>query len=325
MAVENSDSAIKGVNRREKKVLLTWSWIKRHRIILMLAMIVLISVFLRFYDLGTKSIWTNEAQSILESNLSVQGMVKASNQPPLYDLILHNWISLFGTSEAALRFPSAIFSVLTVVVIYFAGSALFHKRTGLIAAFISSFSSFLIAYSYDARDYALLALLSTLSYWFFIEIIRKDEKKYYAAYIVSSILLIFTHFYSLFIIASQVLFILIFIKKYKAKISKYAIIMGIPIMFGAIPMLMLLKGNISHIAEEGFWISVPGNLSTVETLVNFSGSGPAKYEIFGIFSLFAILGIFMLIKQRYRHTSTDVDQPRQSRLQSQEIIILLLL
>jgi len=304
-------------------------WIKSHPFIICLALVILLSIFLRFYNLGTESVWLDEVESIRESGLSIQGIANSANQPPLYFLLLRGWISLFGTSEIAIRSLSAIFGVSTVIVIYITGNALINKRVGLIGAFLSSFSYFLIFHSQDARAYSLLVLLSTLSYWFFIQIFKTDKKRFYAAYIICSILLIFTHFYSLFIIASQILFFLIFIKKYTVQRLKYAITVGI-LIAAMIPMLLLLKNNILSIANNGFWISEPENLGILNTLIGFSGIGATKYVVFAIFLICAVWGLITINKSKEKLSKTKLKEIKKKssgyrKLESLEVMTLLLL
>jgi mannosyltransferase len=304
-------------------------WVRRHRIILLLSSIILISVFLRFYNLGTKSLWLDEAESLRESSLSIQGMVSSANQGPLYFLMLHGWISLFGTGETAIRSLSAILGVLAVVVVYLAGSALFNKRVGLFGAFLSSFGYFPIAYAQDTRAYSLLLLLSALSYWLFFEILKRDGKRFYVAYIIASILLVYTHVYGLFIIASQVLFFLIFFTRYKAQLLKYLATIGILILIAVIPTGLLLKNNIADIARNGFWIQKPGISTILTTFTDFSGTGSHKLTIFTIFVVLTILGVFV-VNTSQRKSSGIGSTANENRfswhihLESREKIFLLL-
>lgn len=311
-----------------------FQWVKRHPVVFWLTLITILATFLRFFALGSESIWLDEAYSIIESHLSIQGIAASSNQPPVYFWILRVWIDLFGTSEVALRSLSAIFGVFSVVAIYFAGTALLNKKAGLFSAFIASFAVFAIVHSQDARAYSLLMLLSTLSYWFFIEIFQKDEKKCYIAYTVVSVLLIYTHFFGLFIIASQVLFYLIFIKKFFSQRLKYIIPLAIFIV-SIIPLFLLLNNNISRIGSGNFWISEPSNMAVVNTLVSFSGSGSARYVIFTIFILIAIWGIFTLFRKNtkphkknpgtHKPKIPSVTEEKGSKLGHVEIMVLLLL
>ena len=115
--------------------------------------IVLIAAFLRLYHLGTQSMWVDEAWSVWISKLAVSQMVQATAadvHPPLYYVLLHYWIMVFGSSESAVRLLSALFGVLAIPTIYVVGRQLFNKEAGLAGALILALSSFNIRYL--ARD-----------------------------------------------------------------------------------------------------------------------------------------------------------------------------
>jgi len=63
------------------------------RLIFLLA-ILLISFFLRVYDLGNESLWLDEGGSIHFANLNLSQIFSAQeNNPALYYIILHWWIN----------------------------------------------------------------------------------------------------------------------------------------------------------------------------------------------------------------------------------------
>ncbi len=70
-----------------------------------LCMVLLISSFLRIYQLGTESIWYDEFVSREVANLVNNSQIiehsKTDNNFPTYYLILHYWVWLFGDSEAS--------------------------------------------------------------------------------------------------------------------------------------------------------------------------------------------------------------------------------
>jgi mannosyltransferase len=303
-------------------------WIVRHRLILLFSVIVILSIFLRFYDLGTKSIWLDEAESIKESSLTIQGIAAHSNQPPLYFLILRGWIHLFGISEIAIRSLSAIFGVCAVGLIFMVGRSIFNTRVALIGAFLTSFAFFPILHSQNARAYSLLLLLSLLSYWCFIEALKKNNIWWYLAYLIASLLMLYTHFYGLFIVTSQIILFFIFFKRYKIQRWKYLGTIAI-LLIALVPFALLLKNNIYSIASNGFWIPEPDINSIVSNLINFSGIGSPRYILLTIFILLAIFGFFAVNRlERYnsrRQLKKHKDNPVwQIRLESPEIICLLL-
>jgi mannosyltransferase len=281
----------------------SWTdWIKSHRIALLLGLVMLLGIFLRFYDLGAESLWLDEAESIRESGMTVQGAIANSNQPPFYTLLLRGWIHLFGTSEFAVRSLSAIFGVLAVWLVFLAGRALFNSRTGLIAAFLVSFASYPISHSQDARAYSLLLLLSVFSYWSFIGIIKSGKNWLYPVYFLAGVLLAYTHFYGLFILLAQAILFLIFFRRFEAQRWKYPLTF-VALLVALIPFALLMKGKISSIASHGFWLPRP-DLSTLwYSLVAFTGTGSARYVIVVLFLLLAVFG-FWTYRQIERKSTT---------------------
>ena len=130
-----------------------------------LALVLTVAAGLRFYDLGSTSIWFDEAVSWQQATLPFFRMLGATSHdahPPLHNIILNATITLFGDSEIALRAPSALLGVANVYVIYRLGTVLWDRITGLFAALLLALSPFHIAYSSEARTYTLLAFTATL-------------------------------------------------------------------------------------------------------------------------------------------------------------------
>ena len=83
--------------------------------------ITVLGTFLRFYHIGVKSLWIDEAFSFRSAQLPLsqiwgaQALVEPN--PPLYYTLLKLWILFFGESEAALRSLSAVIGILTIPLI----------------------------------------------------------------------------------------------------------------------------------------------------------------------------------------------------------------
>jgi hypothetical protein len=144
------------------------SWIMRHRGLLA---IVALGAAVRFATLTQQSFWLDEAQAAHELSLGWGAMLDAWNRaewnPPLYLLIGWPWARLFGTGEASLHTLSALFGIALIPVVYAAGAELVTRRAGLWAAALAALNPFMIWYSQEAREYALLTLLSAISLWCF--------------------------------------------------------------------------------------------------------------------------------------------------------------
>ena len=82
---------------------------------------------------------------------------------PLYAVLLHFWGGLAGDSEWAMRLPSALFGVATVPALAWMSGRWLGRETVVPAAWLAAGSPFLVWYSQEARNYALLLLCATLS------------------------------------------------------------------------------------------------------------------------------------------------------------------
>ena len=172
-----------------------------------LLFIILLGTGLRLYHLDYQSLWLDEIYSMIGSNpdQSFASMIAycRNDQPPAFFTLLYYWFKAFGYTPYAGRLLAAIIGVIGIVFVYFLGKEVRDKETGLFAALIAAFNYFQIYYSQEVRFYSLLFLLATLSYLFFIRIIKWDKGSDYFLYVIFTTLAMYTHYYGLVILASQ--------------------------------------------------------------------------------------------------------------------------
>jgi mannosyltransferase len=141
---------------------------KKSALTLLLA-ILLLAAALRTYGVGRQALRGDEAFSVRFSEQAPSAIVAATAaaepNPPLYWFVLHGWMRAAGTSELAVRWPSALAGVVAVAVTYCLGAALAGRPAGALAALLTAVNPFLIWYAQDARVYSLLALLVTAATW----------------------------------------------------------------------------------------------------------------------------------------------------------------
>lgn len=169
-----------------------------------MALIVVIGGTLRLYDLGRKSLWTDEVASVRDSE-SITATLR-TGQPPFYYLILYLF-RYIGTNEVILRFPSVVFGVLTIPLLYKVGKLFFGAKEGLVGAFLLSISTFHVYYSQEARMYTLLTLLSLLSLFFFYKSMTEDKNILWLVFMLSTVLTLFTHSFGVFILLVETAFV----------------------------------------------------------------------------------------------------------------------
>ncbi len=139
--------------------------------LLWLAAMLLLALALRVYRLDAQSLWYDEAVTAQVASRGIAELTRWTAddiQPPLYYYLVAGWTRLAGRSEWALRFPSAFFGVLTVVMLWATARRLFGQgETGRWAAGIASLLTALlplyIYYAQEARMYTLLTFLGVLA------------------------------------------------------------------------------------------------------------------------------------------------------------------
>ena len=120
-------------------------------------LVLLLAFGLRVAGLDRQSLWYDEGVSAYLTTLPIAEMTRWTAediQPPLYYYLLAGWAGAFGHSEAALRWLSVLFSLLTVALAYRAGRRLHSPGAGLLAALFCAVSPLYVWYAQEARNYA---------------------------------------------------------------------------------------------------------------------------------------------------------------------------
>jgi hypothetical protein len=184
---------------------------KKFPLIIGLSLVTLLGGFLRFKSLTFQSLWMDELLAMRAASQGFQGVIESCSRgdsnPPFFHIFLWLWQNLFGVGELSARALPATFGTLTIVALYFLGREIFSSRVGLWASLILAVNSFHLYYSQEVRPYALLVLLTVLSYLFFIRQIKDPGWKNSLWYIGVGTLLVYTHYYGLLVLASQAVFL----------------------------------------------------------------------------------------------------------------------
>jgi hypothetical protein len=193
----------------------------------MLGGILLVGLLLRSYELPARSLWFDEAFSWRLTQFPFLEMVERvghDNHPPLYFILLKTWATLFGASAVALRALSVLLGCLTVLGVYVFATEAFAdeprgaqdnpgglpraRGTGLLAAALVALSGFQIRYSWEVRMYTLAAALAVFSSWALCRALRPPSRlRRWLVYSVLAVLLAYTHYYGLFTLAAQAVFV----------------------------------------------------------------------------------------------------------------------
>lgn len=194
-----------------------------------LTMILFLSFMMSFYLAGWNSYWIDELLSVVTygiQNESVFDAIKLlgeqSIHPPLYQFILYLWMDIFGHSEVVTRTLSALYITLATLFLYLFVLKIFGKRVAIASILFFSLSYSAVYYSAETRSYAqtiFLVVLSSYCLLKYIEYLQDRDASWKSIlynraffwFTIVNFCLIFTHYYNVFFLASQGLFLLIWL------------------------------------------------------------------------------------------------------------------
>ncbi len=146
---------------------------------IVVAGVLAVAVVLRFVT--TSDLWLDEALTVNIAHVplsQLEDALRRDGAPPLYYLLLHGWMALFGTGDVAVRAMSGVLGVAMLPLAYLAGRRLGgadpsrRRWVAWGAVLVVASSPYAIRYSTEARMYMLamvLVLLGYLAIWRAIE------------------------------------------------------------------------------------------------------------------------------------------------------------
>jgi hypothetical protein len=141
--------------------------------------ITIIGGWLRIYLLGSKGLWLDETFSIWMAHHNLidmlQWIIKIDQHPPLYYLLLHDWIALNGDTAYSVRFLSALFGTGTIPIIYLIGKRLSGAVMGLAAAIFLALSLFNIYYAQETRMYTFLTFNAAVAIYALVRLLTDSR------------------------------------------------------------------------------------------------------------------------------------------------------
>lgn len=242
-----------------------------------LLLIVILACFLRFDNLSSipngfsddEAAFGYNAYSILKTGTDEWGKLLpitsfqsfGDYKLPVYFYLTAASIFVFGLTEFATRFPTAIFGVLSVVATYFLVRKLFDEKTGLMAAFLLTISPFHIFVSRHALESAVPIFFNLLAALFFIKSF-KDKK----LILISMVFFAF----NLYIYRSTWLFV--------------------PVYLAALSILFREEA-VKNFKNYAIGLALFAILATPIVLTAFSSSGTSRFRQIGITSEFNMIGL----------------------------------
>jgi hypothetical protein len=179
-------------------------------------LVVAAGVVLRFVT--RSDLWLDEALTVNIARLPLSDLHEAlrhDGAPPLFYLLLHGWISVFGHGDVAVRALPGLFSVATLPVIWLGGRRLGRPGppgriaddpadarlvAGLCVVVLAT-SPFAIRYATEARMYSLVMLLVAIGYLALRRALERPSLGRLAIVALLAAMLLYTQYWSMYLLA----------------------------------------------------------------------------------------------------------------------------
>ncbi|MGE1155938.1 glycosyltransferase family 39 protein [Pseudomonas kitaguniensis] len=272
----------------------------------LVAFILIVGTVVRFHAIDTSGAWTDEAFSLLLSAMAPAEILFHTVRdvhPPLYYLILHGWIQLFGDSVHAARFLSAVLGVVSVALAMWLMRLLSSRRAMLLGGLLVALLPIAVRYSQEVRMYALHATLMlgatiALVYW-----LKNSRSRWpLVFYCLLMVAGLYTHYFTVVCAFAHWLYLALLTrthgeeKRYLLRPAWWVTNLIIATLF--IPWLPSL---IQQLRYSGFdwilpltWEFVAG---TVWKFLNFSdGSEHSLIVLFALPFMLIVMSVFIVVK-----------------------------
>ena len=199
--------------------------------------IFLIGTALRILALKSHDFWFDEAITYHFANLPLAILLKATAtdfNPPLYYLLMHYVIKI-SSNELFLRLPSLIFSLLSILVLYYFAKSRINQKVALIGASLLAVSPLSIYLASEARLHSLAILFVPLLIASFFKLLKRPNTSTTLTFILISTLALYTQYYLILLFLSFAL--IISFAKTKIKIAKFLKIISVPV-FALMPWVL---------------------------------------------------------------------------------------
>lgn len=256
------------------------------------------ALFTRFYHIGKDSLWLDEAASLAFATEPFQEMLSSAfNDPalPLFPFTLFFWLKIFGSGIVAARSISALFSLLSIILVFRLINSLFDKNTAYITVILFILAPFQVYYAQELRVYSMLQFLGLVSVYSFLKLLGEFKIRIVVIYIFTAALILYAHVYGWFLLLFQWSWAFYIWRKGCISQKRFLHV----VYSGSAAVLFFLPYSFYYFrmilsARNDFWIKIPNLIHLAGVFEQYAGYLP----LFVILIPFALVSSFLFIKKK---------------------------
>ena len=258
-------------------------------------------VILRLYNLNYDNLWFDEIASFWVSDpfISLSESYErnrlAESQPFLFNYLLKLIHNVFGYKTYIGRYFTATFGILSIISITYLSRLLKRNNSFVLVAFLVSFNVFLIKYSQEARVYAFLFFICSLSIIFLIKSFKSYDSgenlfSNTSLYILFQSLAFLTHPFSIIFFFSLISYYFFYYLKYR----KNLVFLNYSILLLLIFLAIYLPIYLGEVQQFPSWIQQPD----LKFFTNFYFSTFFGSRLLGLIHLILLLSLIFCFRNK---------------------------
>ena len=283
------------------------------------ALAVAAGIFLRFHP--RSDMWLDEALTVNIAKLPVGDLLrqlKHDGHPPLYYLLLHGWMRVFGSSDTAIRALSGLIGVATIPLLWAAAKRYGGRDTALAGLVLVATSPFAVRYSEEARMYALVFLLVVAGWLALRRALERPTVARLALVALLSGALALTHYWAFYLFAVVEVALAVAWRRG----STAARNVGLAIVAGGLLFLPWLPSFLEQAKHTGTPWGRPVTPASMLMTTFFDLGGPPKGEsqLLGVMVLFLV--VLALVGRAVDRWRIELDLRTHEQARAETFVVL---
>ncbi|WP_229068371.1 glycosyltransferase family 39 protein [Actinoplanes sp. DH11] len=172
----------------------------------------LLTLAITLTGIGQRQFWRDEQATWWASTLPLGQLRRLVEVVDLvllpYYLLMHFWIKVFGTSEIAMRVPSALFMSLAAGLLALLGARFVDAPAGLLAGLLFALVPAVSRYGGEARPYAMALAATLTATLLLLHALDRPSPRRWAGYAIALIWLGLSHLIALTVLAAHLLLVI---------------------------------------------------------------------------------------------------------------------
>ncbi|HEV2760599.1 MAG TPA: glycosyltransferase family 39 protein [Acidimicrobiales bacterium] len=236
--------------------------------------LLVVAVVVRFVTVS--ALWLDEAQTVNIARLPLGDLAEGlrhDGAPPLFYVLLHGWMRIFGDGDLSVRFLPGLFGVAALPLAWIAGRRLGGRTVAWSAVILLAASPFAVRYATEARMYSMLVVLVLVGYLAVMELLEQPGSRRAAigvGLVTGSLLL--THYWALYLLFVTGVTLVVLARRAPSPTREGARRGLVAMAVGSLAFVPWVPSFLYQLTHTGAPWGAPGRLrSMVDTVFHFSG------------------------------------------------------